>query len=65
MTDNEKEAKAKANAEATNEAYRLAAERTARDIISGRKEIPVVQSVAESIKEKLLTEDFKKKEDVA
>lgn len=64
MTDSEKEARAKANIEATNEAHRLAAEHIARDLIAGKKEPPVVQSVADSIREKLLREEFNKREDV-
>lgn len=45
----DKEAMAKANIEATNEAHRLAAERRAQDA----NEPPLVNTIADSIKSKL------------
>lgn len=48
----DKEAQAKANIEATNEAHRLAAEHRARD---AQNEPPLINVLSESIKEKLQT----------
>lgn len=53
MTEAQKQAMAKANVEASNEAHRLAAEQTARDIAEGKREAPVATVVAGSILEKL------------
>lgn len=61
LTDTDKEALAKANAEATAEAHRLAAEHRAREAASGHQP-PAVMSVAESIKSKLSNEEFQKPE---
>lgn len=52
MTEAEREQQAKDNIAATNEAHRLAAEHRAQD---ARNEPPLVQSLANSIKEKLAT----------
>lgn len=62
LTDEEKVKLAKANADASAEAYRLADEQRTREVQSGRVELPVAQSVAESIKQKLQREEFQKHE---
>lgn len=58
MSPEQKEKLAKSNETASNEAMRLAAEARARD--AGLPQVNV--SVADSIKDKLLREDFKKHE---
>lgn len=54
LTDKQKEELAKANAEASAEAHRMAADQRARD----ERERPVGQVVADSIKDKLQREEF-------
>lgn len=53
IPDAERAALAKANAESSAEAHRLAAEHAARDQAERGHEAPVAQVVAESIREKL------------
>lgn len=62
LTDKDKEALAKSNAESSAEAHRLAAEQRARDNAANGNEKPPIQSVADSIKTKLEREEFHKPE---
>lgn len=55
LSDKQREELAKANAESSAEAHRLAAEHRARDMAQGGNEAPVAQVVAGSILEKLKT----------
>lgn len=57
VTDEQKKALAKSNAESTAEAQRLAAEHRARDVEEGKGE-PAVATVANIIKGKLEREEF-------
>ena len=60
LTPEQKEKLAKENIAETTEAQRLAAEHRARDLVEGKGE-PVVNAVAEALKEKLTNEEFEKK----
>ena len=62
LSPEQKEKLAKDNLAASSEAQRLAAEHRARDIQTGKGE-PVVKTVAELLKEKLVREEFQKKEE--
>lgn len=57
-SEKDKEALTKANIEETKNAHQLAAEQRQRDIAAGEKQ-PVV-AVADSIRQKLENEEFKK-----
>jgi hypothetical protein len=59
LTEEQKAKLAKDNQVETAEAHRLAADQRARDIAEGKGE-PVVKTVADSLKEKLVNEDFNK-----
>lgn len=63
LTPEQKEKLAKENIAATAEAQRLAAEQRARDFAEGKGE-PTVKVVADALKEKLVNEEFEKKENV-
>ena len=60
LSEEEKSALMKSNIEASSEAQRLAAEHRARDMAEKGNEKPLAQSVADSIKDKLVREDFQK-----
>lgn len=60
LSEEEKSALTKSNIEASSEAQRLAAEHRARDMAEKGNEKPLAQSVADSIKDKLVREDFQK-----
>lgn len=53
MTDEQKKALAKSNAEETNRALEMAAKRREQDVLEGRAEQPVAHVVASSVLEKL------------
>ncbi len=64
LTPEQKEKLAKENVEVSAEAQRLAAEHRAIDQIEGKNE-PPVKIIADLLKEKLVNEEFEKKEIVA
>lgn len=61
LTPEQKEKLAKENAKVSEEAHRLAAEQRANDLKEGKVE-PVVKTVADALKDKLVNENFDKKQ---
>lgn len=57
LTEEQKEKLRKENAQATADAHAMAADQRARDLAEGKGE-PVVNAVADALKEKLLNEEF-------